>query len=281
MPYERVDSSQCHAELGLTGTTGTTITANGTPHNEGAWTQLDASTSIDADAIWLLINRPSAAMRGLLDIGIGASGQEVVLVDNFLIDTARANCHGYHAWFPVPVPAASRLAARIRASVGSVSVNVDVLLHRYGIPSDDYLRAVDTYGTDTTAGSGASSGTLDSGGSTVDPGASINTRGAWKELSSSIPNPISWLLLSVGLNVNTAATTAAWVLSVATGAASSEQVVATGYTLVANTTTDMVTPNTVLLPCALPAGARLAVAAECTISDATDRLLQVAGYGFR
>ena len=65
------------------------------------------------------------------------------------------------------------------------------------------------------------------------------------------------------------------------GAAGSEKIVAADLTARSSSITDEVRPSFIALPVAIPAGSRIAVRAQCSITDATDHLFDIALYGFR
>jgi hypothetical protein len=118
----------------VTATTfGSLLTASATVNTKGAYTQLVASTAVDYDGFWFRPSAPSsgtAAQQNLLDIAIGGSGSEIVIVPNIQI-----NCVTKPA-FPmffgplwIPIPAGTRLSARIQSATGSATAGLQL----YGI----------------------------------------------------------------------------------------------------------------------------------------------------
>ena len=66
--------------------TAITVTAGGSAHTKGSWVELDASASMDVQAILLVMMR--GGNKGdptLLDIGTGAASSETAHVENLLL----------------------------------------------------------------------------------------------------------------------------------------------------------------------------------------------------
>lgn len=111
---------------------GTTITAPGALNTKGAWTQIAASTAVEHGLVLVCpqgaAGTAMAASGVLIDIGIGGSGSEAVLIGDIAIVGSTAEL--YQARSPltygVPIPAGSRLSARYaRANTGNA---VDLVL---------------------------------------------------------------------------------------------------------------------------------------------------------
>lgn len=152
-----------------------TLTASATPHTKGSWSQIIASTSAQTTMIRFVltsVNVSTADSATLLDIGVGASGSETVIVPNIAIGGASAIV----IRIPVKIASGSRVAARIqgvRASQTATISNRDFQCINAGdaalIPT-----TVDVLGTDTAT----STGTAMSGAS-----------GTWVQIVSSTSQP--------------------------------------------------------------------------------------------
>lgn len=101
--------------------TSTQLDPGGTAHTKGSWTQLTASTT--SPIRWLVVNmgilNPAARIANwAVDVGIGGSGSEVVILpDLLMIANAAADDADpkiYH--FPVTIPEGTRIAARCMSS---------------------------------------------------------------------------------------------------------------------------------------------------------------------
>ena len=248
--------------------TGTTVTA-GTANVKGVWAQISAATPVNASGVIVMLASLSANGDYLIDIGIGAAGFESVLIRNILY-CRRADDACAHFRFDVGVPAGSRLVARAQSTASSPTVVVAAMLLSYGFPGLSHLGLVLDYGT----------AVADSGGTGVDPGATLNTKNSWAELVAATSWPIRALVMAIGNQNNSARTTATWLLDIAVGAAGQEHAIIPDIILSANSSGDLMQPPVLgPFPVAIPAGSRIAARAQCSISDATDRLFDVAVYG--
>lgn len=111
---------------------GTNITS-GAIDTESAWTQLIASTARDAWGILVGFNRGAvnAAVRSILcDIGIGGAGSEIALISNLIGNSGLTTNVGHHnaRFFPIFIPAGTRLSARVQTNVASHVLDVAVRL---------------------------------------------------------------------------------------------------------------------------------------------------------
>lgn len=96
---------------------GTPLTAATATNTKGAWTEIVASTT---DPIRLLIPFPSkpagtanSGANGLIDIGIGPAGSEVVILSNLRFESYSSEVFvTIHPWAPCRIPVGSRIAAR-------------------------------------------------------------------------------------------------------------------------------------------------------------------------
>lgn len=104
-------------------TDATQITASSTTNTKGSYTQLIASTARDYTG-FLLVYRGGMLAAGdinyLIDIAVGVAGSEVVIVPNLYPGSSTAAvglCRS--VYFPIPIPAGTRIAARMQSSVAS------------------------------------------------------------------------------------------------------------------------------------------------------------------
>ncbi len=137
-------------------TSGTTITAHATIHTKGSWVELVASTPFDVTLLGItsanVIASSGTNSGQLTDIGVGANPNEKVLIAN--IPTGYGSLRwpdkGLVAWFPVEIPAGTRISARVQAVI-TVDTN-DVQLFMFGGSSWSSVPAfqsIDTMGADT------------------------------------------------------------------------------------------------------------------------------------
>jgi hypothetical protein len=247
---------------------GVSVTASGTANTKGAWTELIPSTGHSATAIEVSFNH-SSLLSGtfLLDIGIGASGSETVLVPDLLFS---GNWQGFPApaLLPITVPAGTRLSARVACSTASAVARVSGHLFTGGFDAPSPRSLITAYGVNAAGSNGTS----------VDPGATAHTKGAWTQIAASTSAVARTLLVGIGIGNNAAVTTATWLCDVAVGASGSEQILIPDYHVNVAAIETIGPSLSPPIPVSVPAGSRLAARAQC-ITDATDRLLFFILYG--
>ena len=127
-----------------------------------------------------------------------------------------------------------------------------------------------TYGADPATTIGAS----------IDPGAVAHTKGAYTQLTAATTSTIKWLGISISNKKNTAhAATTTWLMDIAVGGAGTEGVVIPDLSFISMSTNQGFHPSYYSLPVDIPTGSRIAVRAQCDITDATDRTFDVILYG--
>jgi hypothetical protein len=162
--------------------------AGGANTKDTSWTQLIASTSFDASLVVVWFQGSNAANTDtstLIDIGIGASSSESVLIPDLLAGqaaTAASAIGGRHYIFPLRVPSGSRISARAASVRTSGSVNV--LVQLWGGPRNPDAwwcgQTVTAYGINT-ADSGAVSVTAGNTGTETASPVSIGTTSSHHE----------------------------------------------------------------------------------------------------
>lgn len=256
---------------------GTNVATPAAANTEGSWTQIVASTSVEAAGFYVSINNTAGAgVHLLMDIGIGAGGSEVSLVDDlYWCRHSQVNC--LHAFIPMRVPRGVRMAARLRSSAGTAQT-VRVSYHL--VPESPFLLpgfgACDSINVNTATSRDTTS---------VDPGASTNTKGSYAQLVASTANPIRALLLAIGSGSGspTSRTAAAdALLDVAIGGSGSEQIILPDLQLYAGTSEDSWQPGFLgPFPVNIPAGTRIAARMQSTNATSGQREAGVLAYGFR
>lgn len=100
---------------------GTTLTTVGSANVKGAWTELVAATTRDHRFIVPFPGKPAGttvpATNGLIDIGIGPAGSEVVLVPDLYYETYTSEVMTpNNPLLPCRIPAGTRLSARYQST---------------------------------------------------------------------------------------------------------------------------------------------------------------------
>ena len=176
-----------------------------------------------------------------------------------------------HYFFPMAIASGTRLSAKVQGNVGSLDVDVAIILVTDSGLDITAFANVDTIGAVT---SGASGGTV------VDPGASINTKGVYVELSASTANNYKALIVAVGQNGNGGTAHAEFLFDVAIGASESEVDFLSNIGLHTSSLSDVLTPVVHgPMACDIPSSSRLTVRMQASLTNATDRVMDFILYG--
>jgi hypothetical protein len=181
---------------------------------KSAYTQLIASAQTDATAIIITVeNTTLSTWTSAVDIAVGASGSEVVIVNN-VICGAQQTTNALSSWFfPIMIPQGSPISARAQGDSGdTVYVTCHILGGDFGWPA---CAGVDSVGYNTSNGAGT----------TVDTSATANTIGPWVPIVASSAR--DYVGFSIGLDVASggAGSHANSFLDIGVGAAGSEIVI--------------------------------------------------------
>lgn len=245
-------------------------------NTKGAYVELIASTSFAYSGMrfeFCQSNGVTAYGPILADLAIGASGSEKIIAENLFHDTWRGSQFSNNLLLPISVPSGSRLSARFQSG-GNTSAGLTISATGFttGFASPFFA------GHSRLITMGAN--TADSGGVSIDPGGTANTKGSWTEVVASTSVSLAYLYMIIGEQQNPALDEFFdWLFDIAIGASGSEKVLVNnlwhhergleygdGY---------VHGP----LPVSIPAGSRLAVRSQCSRTDATDRLRDVVLYG--
>lgn len=244
------------------------LTSSSSANTKGAYAELVASTTFACSGFMIIIINAHADDH-LIDLAIGAAASEQIILSNLVAGVGSLGDSLTNEIIPVSIPAGTRLSARSQSTGTSRVISFSVLLFAEGALSFGGLTNIETMGASTT----------DSGGVSVDPGAVINTKGAYSQIIAATVRPTYWLVVAIGNQDNQVRLDAQWLIDIAIGAAASEQIFWPDMPTIARAGTDMVMPCIWAIPMSIPAGSRIAVRAQCSINDASDRLFDVACYG--
>lgn len=98
---------------------GTAVDGGASANTEGAWVQFAASTAVDYSELFLMAatnsgGRSTTAIHWLVDIGIGASTAETVLIGDLYLSGEYPSPSVFR--IPIEVPAGTRLSVRARCN---------------------------------------------------------------------------------------------------------------------------------------------------------------------
>lgn len=253
-----------NTELVTGGNVATSITSSATPNGRPAsYSQLWNATPFSCQGLLLGASPGGSSVRYAVEIGIGASGQERNIIQDFCF---AANSRLVQ-WFymPVRIPEASRIGGRLTANTASQSANFYLHLVTAGVfglisPGRMYALGVNptsgAYGIDVTTNVSAHNTT-------------------WNEVVASCPADIR--ALNFGLHTNNSAPASQGLqVQVGVGAVGSE-VIVLNVNVMSGGGADQVGRNPVLwLPCSIKAGQRIATRVE---GNSTADLVTVSLYG--
>jgi hypothetical protein len=146
----------------------------------------------------------------LVDIGIGGTGSETVIIPDLIAGNQAASgtavaTPGATYFFPLRIKAGTQVSARCQASTVSDTVNVAVVLLARGIPGMWYGSRVTAYGI----------ASANSTGTSMSPGSS--TYATDVNLTASTTYPIKFLQIGADLFTNTAGTSSRGLIRITAG----------------------------------------------------------------
>lgn len=248
---------------------GTNITSAASANGLGSWVVISASTAIDAFGIHLntAIKDPGST-DVLLDIGIGASGAEKPIIERLLLSHSLGNEGSVNGWFPVFIPAGTRLVARARGLVASSIVSVTVQLLRENWLGLAGCAKVVSWGHDETT----------TGGQAVVPGAT-GAEGSWTQViaATASDQPAKGFYVALGNSGDFTRTALNVLFDIGIGAAGAEKPILENLHFWGETTNDSVMPaffGPFFFP--IPAGTRIAARGQ---GDAAAENFDVVVYG--
>lgn len=251
-----------------TNTRGTVITASGSANTKGSWTELSASTSTAATAAMVTIFCANTQADYLVDIGTGAAASETAVIADIQTNRPTISITCRQFFIPISIASGTRVSARCQSSTAAATCRI--IIHLFS-GTANFLggTSVVTYGANTT----------DSGGTEVDPGGTINTKGSYVEITASTSADIEWLTVIAGGRTNGAKQNAEFLLDVATGAGGAESDIISNIYFTESVTINEIDNVIGMFPVSIASGTRIAVRAQCTINDATDRLFDIVLLG--
>lgn len=255
----------------LSNSRATAVTASATINTKGSWVALGAVDWERPHSGFHMSWRSESATDYLLDIGYSLDSGSTwrTVLPNLLVSSGTVFRNMY---FPIYIPRGARFGARCQSR--TVSAIMRVVLEPVGMTSTlpHGIHQIDSWGIDTA----------DSGGTSIDPGATIHTKGAWVSFAGfTIVSRAKWLALGIGNQVNSAPAVADWLFDVGydISGAGAKQMAVQNLHCHATATANQFGPDLIgWFPVNIPGNATLYVRSQCSINDATDRLLDAVVY---
>ena len=229
---------------------GDVITHSGSANTKGSWVELIASTWFQACGMFVSIDQGSNPF--LVDIGIGGSGSEKVLLQDIPHDPSQKTAYTGPAFYiPCRIPAGSRLSARQQNNNTLGTCTVRLVLVGGDEPHFDPPQRWTTLGSLTAT----------SLGTAVDPGGVAHTKGSWVQFSSSLPHPVRWMVF-IGWHNGNSVSSRRMRFDIGVGANPNEKVIVPDLLQTYHATGDDPIPATYSFPVGIPAGVALSVRAQ-------------------
>lgn len=231
----------------------------------GAWVEVVASTLTDFDHLVITssataVNNTSTSM--LLDIGIGAAGNEDVYVEHiamgflpggrFINKVLEISC---------PIPAGTRVAYRIRGESTRLLHGVDFDTV-FGVSPHKPSMTPISFGADPSTCSGV----------VISNPPNVNEKGAWTEVIASTPVRLAGIHVGPGINGTLAAASSLGLIDIGVGDTGVEEVVALDIPLIVSSS-ETVFMGIKTVACDIPAGSRVSARYSRTATQRLDLVL--------
>ncbi|MEE9223059.1 MAG: hypothetical protein V3V40_06340 [Nitrosomonadaceae bacterium] len=269
-------------DVAASSSTGIVIPSGTTADSKGAWVELMDPVTYNAFEFLFTITNMTMATGApggfLVNLGLSetsTTGDEVPIVENILVwgDNA-VTLQSYSSFrVPVRVPAGKRLVAQCQSdSTDNDTVTVLLNLMADTFESPPGYGAVVSYGADEA----------NTDGTSIDAGATANTKGAWIEIVDPCEGFFGFFL-SFGGNENIAMAAAGFLFDVgisATGVTGDEIPIAENIPLHTDNGERMFA-NSQFVHVAIPAGHRIVIRSRSTTNNTDDRVQTVVFHGVK
>ncbi len=244
----------------------TQLTSGGGVGTKGSYVEYIASTARQSHELVINLFPDATKNNFQIFVATGAAGAETDVL-KFIYWSGSGGGTVSTLRFPLTIAAGSRVSIAVAAGAATQTVRASICLgdvSAYGTGSQHYVAGV------TGAGSGFQ-------GTDVDPGATINTKGAWTQLVASTANDADLLTVCIGQSQNTNLLGGKFLVDIATGGSGSETVILENIPVQANASEEGYTVFQVLHN--IPSGTRIAARAQADFNDAADRIIDVSVVG--
>ena len=245
------------------------VDGSGTANVKSSWVEMIASTDYEYNGFVFTFcrNYISTALPFLIDVAIGASGSEEIILENLILNSGSGSGNSF--FVPLKLSAGTRIAVRCQIASGTkYALFCSILGVSGGFLSLPATSKIITLGADTS----------DSGGTGIDPGGVADTKGSYTEIESSTPYPIRSIAIAFG-GKGTSRDTVGWLFDIAVGSEGNEEIIVSDI-LVLSSLNEVISPTYLpFIQISIPAGSRISVRCESTTTHGTYRLLDVILYG--
>lgn len=192
--------------------TGKLVTAGVTPHLMGPYVAFN-NAPMDCAGILLHFRNHSSTSDYLVDVAFGAAGSEVVVIESLYV-TCGSSSKGRSFYFPLYVPANTRVSVRNQNASGSATLAANITYLGESFQGSPSVQRIITYGADRTTSSG-----------TAQAAPTANAWGAYTVITKvgGTIDEHNWIMAVVGDQDLTTRTAQSHVLDTAIGASGSER----------------------------------------------------------
>jgi len=241
---------------------GVTVTSNASANTKGAWAELHAALPFEVQGVYLQVTANSTASDYAIDLGIGAGGSEQVIIANWMVSAVRRM--GQSIFWPIHIAKGTRVAARMQSgATASPTLQVNGLFMSAGWGHTPGFSFCETYNFNA-ANTSVTTGNYD-------PGGTANTKASYITIGTTTRHIRALNMMFDPRNA--AATSAIWRCDIAIGA--TPDIIFPDLTLINETTMDELGQRAFgPFPVNIPPGTAIKFRAQCTITDATDRIMR-------
>ncbi len=243
--------------------------SSGASNVKGSWTEVVASSPVDAHGLFVNLDVRLQGVEALVDVAVGSP--EKLIAENLMHSTGRRGTlaidSGLSYFLPISVPAGTRISARCQ-TLQNDKEHITITLLTHGALLSTPLSEVKSYGEDLS----------DSAGTAIDPGGTINTKGGFVEITASTTGDIKAIILAWGNRANLFRQAwNMWLFDIAIGGLGVEKIVLADLPM----SCPYGFPGSIMgpFPINIPSGTRLSAQAQSNETDATDRVLDLMIYG--
>jgi hypothetical protein len=239
--------------------TGQTVTASSSANTMGSYAQIGTSGSTGNTTVeyfgFNLELRFNSAVAYIMDVAIGTSGAQQIILNNLYVDVRTLGTGGnFSRYFPIFIPSGASVWIRCQASTGSSTLNAVLT----GVAGDAFMSPPyrGAFGLGITSAS--------TKGTAVDPGSTAGTLSGWSQIAAnttwnSISREIAAVAVMWGCNATTTKTAYNYLADIGIGASSSEQPILSNVMkrIASNNSPTPATDGPT--PCYIPAGSRISM----------------------
>jgi hypothetical protein len=259
---ERVGAVSASTDLTVT-------TTSATANTKGSYTQLIASTAFNYQGLWVQ-GWVSDAKSCVIDFAVGAAASETIIIPNYFAGQGTINnVNVGGGFFPLAIPAGTRISARSAVSVTGTSFPYCALYGMHGGWLFPEMGRCEMFGN-----AAASRGVV------VDPGGTANTKGAWTQIAAATSFNWKAMIVRPGFNATLGASHPRYQFDIGVGAGGSEVVLIPDLWWSSDrfgSISSDATWGPFLVD--IPAGTRISCRVQSNLATVGERELDMAVYG--